>query len=432
MSINPYHKIIKPLRELSKGKKGIWVNNLTLKKTFEAGDSVRVSYDNKNKIVVVEKSDNPNHTISSRKSDKNNTPILDIKNKALTDIFEDVSKVEISLYEDKLVIEVAKSELKHAKKHNSISNTTFELFCGGGTLTQMFNQNGFTSLGGLEITEKYLKVFESNNSGSKITICSDLLDVQESYYPSGVDTLLAGIPCTKLTPANVQMQSAQMAVNSGTATETQIDLVESKKELDYLTFKVIEAARAMNVRTVVVEEVVAYSKTPACDMLRIILNTCGYHITETISEGSHSKRNRWTLVANANRKINLNTIIEPDSNVIEDYLEIPVSKRDWKPKEDMARILSASKKSTVGVRSHIPSEVKSNTFTTHWTRSTEPVLKHPDLDLYSEFTNQEIANLHGLKDFKMSEQKTTNRQILGQGVTDMFSVIADRIKKDRE
>lgn len=55
-------------------------------------------------------------------------------------------------------------------------------------------------------------------------------------------------------------------------------------------------------------------------------------------------------------------------------------------------------------------------------------MKHPQFNLFSEFTNQEIANIHGLVDYKLSGTKTTDRQILGQGVSDMFYFIAHRIK----
>jgi len=53
--------------------------------------------------------------------------------------------------------------------------------------------------------------------------------------------------------------------------------------------------------------------------------------------------------------------------------------------------------------------------------------------LYSEFTNREIANIHGIsKDFKLDSRKSTSRQVVGQGVTDIFREVAERIASSRE
>ena len=39
-----YSKIIKKLRDLENGKKGLWINNLTLKKSLEVGDTINCIY----------------------------------------------------------------------------------------------------------------------------------------------------------------------------------------------------------------------------------------------------------------------------------------------------------------------------------------------------------------------------------------------------
>ena len=84
---------------------------------------------------------------------------------------------------------------------------------------------------------------------------------------------------------------------------------------------------------------------------------------------------------------------------------------------------------SVGLRSHLPSERKTNTFTTHSTRSTEPCLKKPNEELYAEFSIEDIAKIHGVSgSFKLPEAKTVARQILGQGVTSIFKEIAKRAK----
>ena len=419
-------KIIKRLRELPNSKKGIWVNNLTLRKSFEAGDTVNISYDFSNKIVIVEKAEIlGNHTISFRKSDEKRTPILDIKNQSIDNLFKDVEKVEIQFYKDRLVIKVAAIEELKNERINKTGLKTFELFCGGGTLSQMFKQAGFNPVGGLEIEEKYLEVFEDNHN-PKYTILSSLEDVTPNDYPKDVDVLLAGIPCTKFSSSNKGMIEAFARYKNGIASQKDLELIEERNQAEYLTFYVLEAIRAMNVKTVVIEEVVPYSVTNASHLLRGILKHMGYQLSETISSGTNTKRKRWCLVANMTEKIELNNLLPDTDKTINDCLEISTDKREWFKKEEMPRISRAA--NSIGIRAMLPSMKKANSFTTHSTRSTEPILKHPQFNLFSEFTNQEIANIHGLVDYKLSGTKTTDRQILGQGVSDMFYFIAHRIK----
>lgn len=421
-----FKKIIKRLRELPNSRKGLWVNNLTLKESFEAGDTVNISYDFSNKIVIVEKAELlGNHTISCRKSDEKRTPILDIKNQSIDNLFKDVEKVEIQFYKDRLVIKVAAIEESRNERINKTGLKTFELFCGGGTLSQMFKQAGFTPIGGLEIEEKYLDVFEDNHN-PKYTILSSLEDVTPNDYPNDVDVLLAGIPCDKFSPSNKGMIEAFARYKNGIASQKDLELIEERNQAEYLTFYVLEAIRTMNVKTVVIEEVVPYSVTNASHLLRGILKHMGYQLSETISSGTNTKRKRWCLVANMTEKIELNNLLPDTDKTINDCLEISTDKREWFKKEELPRIARAE--NSIGIRAMLPSMKKSNSFTTHSTRSSEPILKHPQFNLFSEFTNQEIANIHGLVDYKLSGTKTTDRQILGQGVTDMFYYIANRIK----
>jgi len=207
--------------------------------------------------------------------------------------------------------------------------------------------------------------------------------------------------------------------------------VVKKYEAEALTFYVLTAIKAMNPKTVVVEEVQAYSESPASMMLRTVLAQMGYGISETVATEKHTKRKRWVLVVNMNGKVNLNNLIVDNNKTIIDFLETSIEDREWKPACEHPRIAKnvTGEKKGVGIRSVLPSEKMVNTFTTHWTRGTEPILqKESGVDLYSEFSNREIANIHGIsKNFKLDSRKGVSRRILGQGVTDMFKEVAERI-----
>jgi len=202
-------------------------------------------------------------------------------------------------------------------------------------------------------------------------------------------------------------------------------VVAKRYEAEALVFHVLNAIQSMNPRQVVVEEVPQFADTPVSMLLRTVLAQWGYNLSETVAHAKHTKRKRWCLVGDMNQKIDLTNLNGDDGKTLEDFLDSSIEDRAWVPIEESKRFSKAS--TTIGLRSHEPCEVKCNTFTTHGTRSTEPCLKHPLKELYSEFTNTEIASIHGLKGFVLSGMKTLDRQILGQGVADMFFDIALRV-----
>lgn len=405
--------------------KRVWIVNKTLQQTFVPGEKVDVAYDKANAQIRIKKTDSvlANHTVSSR---GNGTPMIDLKNQKVGETFgEHVEKIEVLYFENEIVIKVAKLEVFKQKRAAKTGLNTFELFCGAGTLTHFFKKAGFNIKGGLELDENYLALFHENNPGEEIySINARIEDLHTSYLPKDIDVLLSGIPCTTFSGSNVKLKTALKNRREGKP----YDKEEIKKadNGESLTFYVLTAIRAMNPRTVVVEEVVEYSESSASIMLRTVLEHMGYNITETVSSGSHTKRQRWCLVANMGEAISLTDLLPDDDKTIGDMLETSVEDRDWKPKEGFA---PSRLNEAIGIRSCVPADVMSNTFTTHSTRGTEPILKHPTEELYSEFTNREIANIHGLgEEFILTGKKTTDRQILGQGVTDMFYHVASRIR----
>ena len=421
------HRAIKPLKETKNGGKRFWEESADFSRNFRPGDTVNCYYDFEKKVFIVEKTDIlGSHTISSRKNGK---AILDVKNKKLSELFDNTEKVEILYYPNKLIVKVANVEVAKNKRKTKTSWKTYEIFAGGGTLTHMFKKAGFTPIGGLELEDKYLVHYENNHSNeSTYTISANIQDVMPDAYTTEADIGLVGIPCTAYSIGNKKMMEAIARRDKGIATSEDEKLLEKLYDSQTLTFYVIEAIRKMNLRTVVIEEVVAYSKTPESFMLRTVLKQMGYHLSETIAQGENTNRQRWCLVADMNKEINLDNLVPKSNKTIEDFLDVPVSNRDWKTASEHPRLKRASQSNGVGIRSVLPSDTTVNTFTTHWTRATEPILKHPEKDLYSEFTNEEIKRIHGLDDYKLPELKTHARQVVGQGVTNMFYHVANRIK----
>ncbi len=406
--------------------KRIWIVSKKLQSVFVPGEKVNITSYKDQKMMVVNKADilGGTHTISKRKS---GTPILDIKNKSVEETFgSDVEKIEVLFFEDQIVIKVSKTEKFKSQRANKKGLDTFELFSGAGTLSQFFKEAGFNIIGGLELHPEYQALFHANHESDRIySINGRLEDIHTSYFPKNVDKVLAGIPCTRYSGSNLKLKQAQKAKREG----KEYDEAEIAKEYEAeaLTFYVLTAIRAMNPKTVVVEEVVEYSESPASMMLRTVLQQMGYKLSETVVESTHTKRVRWCLVANMTTMINLENLSIDSDKTIADFLETPLEKRVWQTAEENPRVAGMIKKG-LGIRSCLPTDKKSNTFTTHGTRHTEPILKHPTQELYSEFTDREIANIHGLpSSYDIGNVKTISRQVLGQGVTDVFREVANRI-----
>lgn len=421
------HRAVKDLKTTKSGGKRFWEESADFSRLFKPGDAVNYFYDKAKQVFIVEKAEIiGSHTISSRSNGK---PILDVKNKSLSELFEGVEKIEILYFPNKLIVKVANVEQAQNERSNKKSFRTYELFAGSGTLSQMFKQANYHPVGGIEREEKYLKMFEKNHGGNDTyTICSSIEDILPEAYPKDIDVALVGIPCTNYTKANKQLAEAKTRQKKGISTKEDQLILEKEYEAEALSYYVLEAVRAMRVRTIVIEEVVEFSSSPASYMIRTVLSQMGYKINETICTGTNSKRRRWCLIADANFKIPLDNLLPKEKKTIEELLLTPVESRDWKPIEEHKRIKRAS--TSVGIRSVLPSDTMTNTFTTHWTRSCEPILRNPtDPNLFDEFTNEEIKKIHGLSnDFILSEKKTIARQCLGQGVTNQFYYLAKRIR----
>ena len=408
------------------GNKRIWIVNNNLKSVFAPGEKISVHYNTNEKQIRIKPAKNifeGNHTVSSR---TNGTPIIDLKNRSVGSVFgKDVEKIEVLYFKKEIVIKVAKTEYFKQKRAQKKGLNTFELFCGGGTLSHFFKQAGFQVKGGLELNEDYLALFHKNNPSEEIfSINANIEDIHTSYFPKDIDVVLSGIPCTTFSGSNVKLKKALKAKREGLPYDE--DEIRKADSGEALTFYVLMAIKAMNPRTVVVEEVVEYSESSASIMLRLVLEHMGYSITETVGSGKHTKRKRWCLVANMGKEVSLSGLHVNDGKSIEDFLEVPVEEREWKHKDDFPR---SRLNESIGIRSCTPTDTMTNTFTTHGTRGTEPILQHPsNPDLYSEFTNREIANIHGLDNtFELDGRKTIDRQVIGQGVTDMFAEVASRI-----
>lgn len=423
----PLDMSILTVGKLKSGQSRVWIASTAILKSMNIGDGVMIEYSKDSREVTITQAEIfANHSVSSRNGKE---PIIDIKNKQVSEIFAPGDKIEVLYFHNKIVIKVARTQLKQEERKAKTGLRFFDLFAGAGTLSAMFKKAGFIPAGALEYSEQFISLYRDNHGHDVYTIAAKIEDVMPDDFPDDISIVTLGLPCPPFSQGNKVMMEELKKMREGKPYDTSV--VAKRYEGEALTFHALNAIRAMNPKVIVCEEVEPYSRTDASMMFRTILSQMGYTLTETVSVGSHSKRKRWALVAHMGEAVNLDDLLTDDGKTIGDFLETPVEKRAWQTADENLRVSGMIRKG-LGIRAATPNDKSINCITTHRTRHTEPLLKHPNKELYSEFTNQEIANLHGLENYKLSGQQTLDRHILGQGVTDMFYRVALRVRSTLE
>lgn len=366
-----------------------------------------------------------NHTISSRNG---KTPIIDIKNKSVNEVFDGIEKVEVLFFENKIVIKVAKCEKRREEALGKLDDkTVFEIFAGGSTLTHTFKMAGFKSCGALELKDEYLALYHTNNPDEDVfTITANIEDIDPADYPKNVTCLLVGIPCTSYSNSNLHLKEKMK--------HNEAEVLKEKYQAEALTYYVLEAIRNIKSPYVVFEEVEEFTKEGsvtggAYNMLKTVLATMGYKLSETVTTGTVANRKRWAMVATlADEAVSLDELVPKTDVAVRELLEISPEEREWKTADEHKRV-SAMIRKNLGIRAVHLDDKRVNTFTTNPTRHTNPVLamERNGVMVYSDFTAEEVRNIHGLEGYELSGIKTLDWRVLGQGVTDQFYLIAKRV-----
>lgn len=425
----------------SSGNKKIYITNKNLEKSLPAGTSVVTQYNKESREIVLTKAEGGlgNHTISAK---LNGTPVLDLKNKYVGETIGNVGMIEVTFYENKVVIRVPKNIKDQESRAEKEELSVFEIFAGSATMTGMFEQAGFVSKGALELNERNLAIYHENHKDQDVfTVCGDIRDIDADTLPKNVTVALVTPPCTAASQGNNKLQEALKNKKNGLEYDKAI--IEEMEMLDSLMYYALKFVEAMNPRTIVWENVAEY-RNDAYDrslergvytLAKTVLKAKGYKISEYVGESHNTTRRRWTMIAHYGEEaISLDSLaVNQKETTVQDHLAIPDEKREWKPAKEFA--VSRLTNNPVGIRAVELDAFVTPTFSTHATRRTFPILHKVvnGVDLYSTFTPEDIKNIHGLSpDFFLPKEKTVAYRILGQGVASMFREVAFAVKSHYE
>lgn len=422
------------LGDTSRGKR-IWLEGLRLPDIgFEAGAKFTTGYDEQLGIITLDLDDNGTHTVSSRKrrgaASAERTPIIDINNASLDDLFGDYRKGRVLYYPSRIVVQVHPQEYNRVTAFkdfeiNAASGylTTASICVGGGMSTHMMKSGlalaGYKTCSEwvIDVEKKYLQSAIDNTGAinDDTTIVHSALGDVEPELLSPVNILQITLPCTGASVAG--------------RAKNQIKDPESHKTACTTILKAIEIIEKLMPPVIVNENVIPWASSASASLFAGRLKELGYKI-ETMnadSYGALEDRKRSITVA-SHESINL-----PMSEIVpvlkrEDSIEailddIPVDDPMWKSYDYLKAKEERDRKAGKGFRQQLLTgkEDAVGVFGRGYNkvRSTEPRLLHPlNPELSRLFTVNEVARMQkNDPDLVAKLPAGTAYEILGQGVS---------------
>lgn len=428
-------KLISKDLPLHKNNKRIWIATEKLRET-ELIQKLTYNYKiNKNKKqLIISSNENDNRKITIRKT--NNVPIIDINNEDITELFKNIDKITVKIYNHQIVIEPLKEVLEQNRakaklKHKKI--TFVDIFAGSGTLTQAFKRTGMIPISAVEYDDEYLSNFEKNNKKT-ITYSTSVTEMDLDLLPKDATVVVGGVPCENYCPSGISKQKS---------------LKKKSKEqglTGHLGYYFLQAIEKIRPAFIVIEEVIGFRTSSMMDIIRKVLTERGYKLTEKILKaneyGSMTKRKRFCCVGTIGEKpFEFSSQTSMNLRTVKDILEVDIKDRVWLDKNNSKSIAYNLEKEIrdkeAGKGFKIARTYLTDTLVATITKgyfrnqSTNPIIVNSeDENKFSWFTPRELARLQGLDDdFVLPSSNNKSGEILGQGVSqEPFIQVAEDIK----
>lgn len=283
--------------------------------------------------------------VSKRTRNDKVTPLIEIRDAILNEVFEIGAKVRVAISSGRLVISQTHIAMKVKERvqrfldklKNNEPLSVVSLFHGGGVLDKAMHSglqragvNSFVQVG-VELESEYIDASLTNNPelwrNDSIIINGDVRDV--NLFGEGVpqvEFLFGGVPCTG-------------ASKSG-ASKNKLSCAEEHSSAGSLFFDYLNFIKATNPAIVVLENVVEYQKTTSMTVIRSVLTNLGYELSETVLDGqqlgSLERRKRMCMVATTPGvcdAIDFNALVpvrEKEEKLADVLEDVPADSDRWK------------------------------------------------------------------------------------------------------
>lgn len=418
----------------SRGRKRVWLEGYKLSREgYTPG--MKFDLEVKDNQVLLQANTEGRFTVSKRARNGNITPIIDLTASEIAQVFDGVEMLRVAINKGKIVISAHQQEQRVKERVSRLlgklqrgeSLSVASLFHGGGCLDRAMHEGLMlakvkTKIAvAIELEAKYLDSSLKNNPDIwdeySVAIESPIQAVMLDRNPPPVDICYAGIPCVG-------------ASLSGRA-KLKLEFAESHPEAGSLFFNFLQFIQAMSPSIVVIENVPNYATTTSMTVIRSVLSSLGYVLSERILEGNEygalEQRKRLCVVAVTKgiEGFDLENVlpVRTKESCINDILEdVPNDSERWKSfdyladKEvrDKAAGKGFARQLLTGDESYCGVIGKSYAKC----RSTEPFLVHPtDKTLSRLFTPLEHCRLKGIPEQVIEGlSDTTAHEILGQSI----------------
>lgn len=418
----------------ARGISRVWLEGQKLaKEGYEPG--MKLDLKSVGDKVFLTPSESGKFTVSKRTKNGQVTPLLEVREHLLSEIFDGVEMLRVSIQRGKIIITAHHQEglvrervsrlIQKVSRQEPLSICS--IFHGGGVLDKAahagFEQAGIKSklAIAIELEGKYLDASRRNNpelwDDDSIAIESPVQFVPMNKNPPPVDIVIGGIPCTGASKAG--------------KSKNKLEYAESHEAAGAMFFSFLQIVQTLNPAAVVLENVPDYRETASWVVIRSVLDSLGYELQERILEGPEfgSLENRKRLCGIALSKglegFDLSKVrtLHNKPATLADILEpIPLDSSRWK---DFSYLADKEKRDKAAGKGFSRQLLKGNETTCGTIgkgyakcRSTEPFLVHPQDDSKSRiFTPVEHCRVKGIPESVIDGLSgTVAHEILGQSV----------------
>ncbi|TVU70370.1 DNA cytosine methyltransferase [Pseudoalteromonas distincta] len=418
---------------INRGVSRIWFEGHRLKPLFNIGDKLDLIFDEAKKRAMLVVSENGIFTVSKRTRNGSVYPLIEIKTDELIDFFGAVgTKIRIVLKMGVASLELHSHDINsknmYQRFEESIRNkkiTVGSLFSGVGILDSAlhdgFKRSNISTLTryAVEQEKKYLDAMIKNQSylfDDESFFIESQIELVDLKKPPLVDAIIMGIPCTGVSTSGI--------------TKNKLDFAEQHESSGACFFYALNFILKCKPWLIVLENVKNYISTASYAVIKSVLITQGYTLSDAIFTGtdfgSLENRERLCLVATAtgipNVKLSDVKSLKEKPAFLSDILEdIPDGDARWKSYDYLELKQQRDIEQGKGFRRCLldGSETKVPVIRRLYNKggSTDPFVKSKDGLLSRKFTKTEHA---AIKDIPLSLidglSETISHECMGQSV----------------
>lgn len=375
-------------------------------------------------------------TVSRRERRGRVVPLIELRSKVLSEVFENIERVRVAIRQGRIVITALHVETKvrervkrlTEKLRNGTALSVASLFHGGGVADKALH-SGLRRAGiksfiqvGVEIDPDYLDASLENNpelwTEESIAICSDVREVNWGHNPPQCDVICAGVPCVG-------------ASKSGRS-KNKLSKAEEHSSAGALFVDFIDAVKALNPSICVIENVPEYQTSASMMVIRSKLEFHGYVVKEAVLNGNDfgalERRSRLVMVAISKGLPDvfdfgeLLPLKDKEGSISEVLEDVPLDSDRYKSFDYLADKEVRDKAAGKGFTRQLltGAEEYCGTIGRGYAkcRSTEPFLVHPTNPQLSRLlTPIEHARVKGIPEVVIAGiPDTTAHEVLGQSV----------------